>query len=569
MYKGVPASSGIAIGKAFLLAKKHHIIEKRKIEDPAAEERRFIAAMEKAKAHVKKMVLTSQENLQNETAEILETHQTILEDPELINAVSLQIKQEKVNAEFALETTLNFYINLLTQTDNDYMRERVADLKDVGNHVFHFLFGEKPFTSSMIKEKCIIIANELTPSDTAQLPLDKVLGFITELGGATSHTAIIARSMELPAVVGLGNITKDVKNDDLLIIDGEHGEVFLNPDPQTIQKYQLKQKELVRERNALIYLKDSPAQTKNGKKVSLVANIGEPWELTKAVEYGAEGIGLFRTEYLFMNRESLPSEEEQYQAYKEVLHKMEGKSVVIRTLDIGGDKKLPYLSLENEMNPFLGCRAIRLCLKEKGLFRTQLRALYRASVDGNLKIMFPMISSLEEYRAARSLAEEVKLELIKEGHSISKNVPIGIMVEIPSTAVISDLFAQEVDFFSIGTNDLIQYTLAVDRMNEQISHLYDPFHPAVLRLIKMIIDNAHQQGIPVSMCGEMAGDPRLAPLLIGFGLDTFSMSPASLLTIKKVLGELDSEKTKILAQKVITLSTSDEIKDCLANFHCD
>ncbi len=564
MYKGVPASSGIAIGKAFLLTKKHYIIEKREIVNPVAEQERFFQAIKKAKAHVKKMIISSRDDHQDETAEILKAHQTILEDPELINTVSSQIEQEKVNAEFALETTLNFYINLLAQTDNDYMRERVADLKDVGNHILLFLLGEKPFTSTMIKDECIIISTELTPSDTAQLPLDKVLGLITDLGGPTSHTAIIARSMELPAVVGLGNITKAVKNDDLLIIDGEHGEVFLNPDPETIQKYRLKQEEQLRERNSLIRLKDSPAQTKDGRRINLLANIGEPWELTKALEYGAEGIGLFRTEYLFMNQDTLPSEEEQYQAYKEVLHKMEGKSVVIRTLDIGGDKKLPYLPLEYEMNPFLGCRAIRLCLKEKDLFRTQLRALYRASVDGDLKIMFPMISSLEEYRTARSLAEEVKAELIKEGHNIREDVPFGIMVEIPSTAIISDLFAQEVDFFSIGTNDLIQYTLAVDRMNEQISYLYDPFHPAILRLIKMIIDNAHQQGIPVSMCGEMAGDPYFIPLLIGLGLDTLSMSPASLLKVKNILGRLEPEEMKILTQKVLTLSTSEEIKDYLA-----
>lgn len=563
MYKGVPASPGIAIGKALVLPKQHRVIEKRMIEDPAVEKERFLKAVEKAKARIESMALSSRENIQQATCEIFQAHQLILEDPELISAVTSQINKERVNAEFAFEATLNFYIDLLAGSDSSYMRERVTDIRDVGNHVLDFLLGEEAFSGSRIKEECIIVATELTPSDTAQLPLDKVLGFITDLGGPTSHTAIIARSMEIPAVVGLVDITNAVRADDFLIIDGEHGDVLLNPDFETIQKYRIMQEEQTRQRRELIRLKDSPARTKDGSRVKLLANVGEPWELAKAVELGAEGIGLFRTEYLFMNRESLPSEEEQYESYREALEQMEANEVVIRTLDIGGDKKLPYLSLEHEANPFLGYRAIRLCLKEKELFRTQLRALYRASPYGNLKIMFPMISSLTEYRAARSLAEEVKSELIREGHGISENVPIGIMVEIPSTAIISDLFAKEVDFFSIGTNDLIQYTLAVDRMNEQVSSLYDPFHPAVLRLIKIVIDNARRESIPCSMCGEMAGDPRFAPILIGLGLNTFSMSPSSLLRVKKALGELDPEKAKSLAQKTLEFPTSSEIKDCL------
>ncbi len=566
MYKGVPASPGIAIGKALVLPKKHRIIKKRSIEDPVAEKGRFFKAVEAAKARIESMVLPSGESAQQAALEILQAHKLILEDPELVNAVTSQIHKERVNAEFALDATLNFYIDLLAESDSAYMRERVTDIRDVGNHVLDFLLGEETFTGSMIKEECIIVAPELTPSDTAQLPLDRVLGFITDLGGPTSHAAIIARSMELPAVVGLVDITSIVRNDDFLIVDGEHGEVFLNPDSKTIQEYRIMQEEQARQRSELIRLKDSPAQTKDGSRVKLLANVGEPWELAKAVEYGAEGIGLFRTEYLFMNRESLPSEEEQYQSYKEALEQMEGNEVVIRTLDIGGDKKLPYLSLENEMNPFLGYRAIRLCLKEKGLFRIQLRALYRASPYGSLKIMFPMISSLAEYREARSFAEEVKSELMKEGHSIREDVPIGIMVEIPSTAVISDLFAKEVDFFSIGTNDLIQYTLAVDRMNERVSSLYDPFHPAVLRLIRMVIDHAQQENIDVSMCGEMAGDPRFAPILIGLGLNAFSMSPASLLGMKKALSELDPKQARILIKKVLELPTSDEIRHILQAF---
>ncbi len=563
MYKGVPASPGIAMGKALVLPKKHRIVKRRIIQDPETEKKRFLEAVEEAKGRIESIMLPSGESAQEVTLEILEAHQLILEDPELINAVTSQIGNEKINAEFALEATLHFYIDLLAKSDSPYMRERITDIRDVGNHVLDFLLGEETFRGSMIKEECIIVSTELTPSDTAQLPPDRVLGFITELGGPTSHAAIIARSMEIPAVVGLADITNAVRNDDYLIVDGEHGAVFLNPDSETIQEYRIIQEDKARQRRELIRIKDSPAQTKDGSRIKLLANVGEPWELAKAVEYGGEGIGLFRTEYLFMNRESLPSEEEQYQSYKEALERMDGNEVVIRTLDIGGDKKLAHLSLGDEMNPFLGYRAIRLCLKERELFRTQLRALYRASPHGNLKIMFPMISNLDEYRDARSLAREVKSELIKEGHIVREDVPVGIMVEIPSTAIISDLFAKEVDFFSIGTNDLIQYTLAVDRMNEQVSSLYDPFHPAVLRLIKMVIDHARKEGIPCSMCGEMAGDPRFTQILIGFGLNSFSMSPSSLLRVKKTLFGLDLENSRSLAKKILELPTSSEIKDCL------
>lgn len=562
MYKGSPASSGIAIGKALVLPRKHFSLSKRTIEDIAAEKNRFHQALEAAKGQIDRLIESARAQQQPETAEIFEAHRLVLEDPELISGVENKIDQEKVNAEFALDKTLNFYINLLAQTENAYMRERVADLKDVGNHVLRFLQGENLQVPS-IKGECIIVAAELTPSDTAQLPLDKVQGFVTELGGATSHTAIIARSLELPAIVGVKKITTTVKNGDLLIIDGEQGTVIRNPEPGTVREFQRKQGEQQRQKKELARLKQVAAQTKSGKTIKLMANIGEPWELAKALDYGADGIGLYRTEYLFINKGSLPSEDEQFEAYKEVLVKMEGKPVVIRTLDIGGDKNLPALALEKEMNPFLGCRAIRLCLKNKALFTTQLRALYRASLYGQLKIMFPMISSLEEYRAAVKIAEEVRLQLMEEGHQVSGHVPIGIMVEIPSTAIIADLFAKEVDFFSIGTNDLIQYTLAVDRMNQQISHLYNPFHPAVLRLIKMVIDQARLGGIEVSMCGEMAGDPRLTSLLIGLGLESFSMSPSSLLAVKKRIRDLKTKSAKALAKKVLQLPTSDQIMACL------
>jgi len=564
MYKGVPASPGIALGPALVLPKKQFQLEKKIIQDVTAEKDRFHQALTAAKTRIEGLIALAQEQEQTETAKIFEAHRMVLEDPELITGVEQQIDQEKVNAEFALETTVNFYINLLSQANSAYMRERVADLKDVANQVLQFLAGGGPQIPE-IKEDCIIVAAELTPSDTALLPLDKVQGFITEVGGPTSHTAIIARSLELPAVVGVKKITASVQSGDHLIIDGEQGAVFVNPDSDTIAVYRQKQEVLHRQKKELASLKTLAAQTKSGKTIKLLANVGEPWELPKALEYGADGIGLFRTEYLFLNRDTLPTEEEQFQAYKEVLVQMEGKPVVIRTLDIGGDKNLPSLNLETEMNPFLGLRGIRLCLKNKTVFTTQLRALYRASVHGQLKIMFPMISSLEEYRAAVKCAEEVRAQLIEEGHPVSGHVPIGIMVEVPSTAIMTDLFAKEVDFVSIGTNDLTQYTLAVDRMNEQISHLYTPFHPAVLRLIKMVITQARDGGIEVSMCGEMAGDPRFTSLLIGLGLESFSMSPSALLAVKKQVRAAKSTTAKALAQKVLALPTAEEIRAALEN----
>jgi phosphotransferase system enzyme I (PtsI) len=565
MHKGIPASPGIAIGKAYVIVKKEHRVLRRVIEDPIMEKVRFHQALEETKAHMDSMIKSALDGGRTESAAIFEAHHLILEDPELISTVEARIDAEKVNAEFALENALEYYINLLAQMDNVYMRERAADLKDVGYQILNFLSGNSSSSSvsTLPQEESIIVASELAPSNTANLVLEKVQGFLTELGGPTSHTAIIARSLEIPAVVGVDKITTMVKNGDLLIIDGREGIVLINPASKTIQEYRNKQEKEAREKKELASVKNSPSRTKDGKEIRLLANIGDPREIIKALEYEAAGIGLYRTEFLFMNQKALPSEEEQFLAYKEVLEKMEGKPVIIRTLDIGGDKELPYLPMESEMNPFLGCRAIRLCLQEKDLFRTQLRALYRASVYGQLWIMFPMVSGIEEYRAARAFVEEVKSELIKEGQKLSPKIPIGIMVEIPSTAIIADLFAKEADFFSIGTNDLIQYTLAVDRMNERLSYLYDPFHPAVLRMIKMVIESGRREGIEVCMCGEMAGDPHLTPILIGLGLESFSMGPASLFKVKKNLRDLKLEDTKVLAEKVLQLPTAEEIKSFL------
>jgi len=563
MYTGVPASPGIAIGKALVLTKKKLESEKKAVTDGIAEKNRFQQALTAAKAQLDQLIEEAYAQQHRETAEILETHRLILEDPDLLSKVETIIIQEKVNAEYALEKALRFYIDLLTGNDNAYFQERAVDLKDVMGLMNTFLSGGEGADRLSIESECIIVSGELTPSDTAQLPLDLVRGVVTESGGPVSHAAIIARSLELPAVVGVANITTQVKNDDLLIIDGQKGTVLVNPAPEMIEAYRDRQMTLRKEKQALSSLKNSPARTKDGKTIILLANISEPWEITKALEYGADGIGLYRTEYLFMNRETLPTEEEQFHAYKEVLVKMEGKPVVIRTLDIGGDKNAPALRLAPENNPFLGCRAIRLCLTNHALFATQLRALYRASVYGQLRIMFPMISSLEEYRAAIKIAGDVRLELIREGRQIGGHVPIGIMVETPSAALLADVFAKEVDFFSIGTNDLIQYTLAVDRMNERVSHLYSPFHPAVLRLIKMVIDHAREEGIEVCMCGEMANDHRLTRLLIGLGLQSFSMSPSSLWAVKKEIMNVESVPAKDFAEKVLLQPTAAQIKEYL------
>lgn len=417
--------------------------------------------------------------------------------------------------------------------EDEYMRERAADIRDIGGRIIRALKGEEKSSIGDIKDKCIIVAKDLTPSDTAQLNREYVLGFITELGGKTSHSAIIARALEIPAVSGIKDATEILKTGDLIILDGVKGIIYINPDESLIDEYQNKiQREMEEKRELLIY-KDRKVLTKDGKRIEVAANISSKEEVDVALKYGADGIGLFRTEFLFMNRETAPTEEEQFEVYKYVLEKMDFRPVIIRTLDVGGDKKIPYIDVGTEMNPFLGLRAIRLCFERLDLFKTQLKALLRASIYGNLKIMFPMISKVDEIKRAKEILEDVKAELKKAGQKFSDKIEIGIMIEVPSAAIISDLLAKEVDFFSIGTNDLIQYTLAVDRMNEKVSNIYEPSHPAILRLIKMVIDNAHKEGKWVGMCGEMASDISMIPLLIDYGIDELSMSAPSILKVKK------------------------------------
>lgn len=539
MLKGIAASSGIAIGKAYVIREEENAINRYEVKDTEKEIKRFLEAILKAKEEIEAIKENAVKNFGEEKALIFEAHLMILEDEEFRASVIEKIKQN-INAEYAVKETVEMFEGIFLSMEDEYMRERAADIRDIGGRIIGALKGEEKSSIGDIKDKCIIVAKDLTPSDTAQLNREYVLGFITELGGKTSHSAIIARALEIPAVSGIKGATEILKTGDLIILDGVKGIIYINPDESLIDEYQNKiQREMEEKRELLIY-KDRKVLTKDGKRIEVAANISSKEEVDVALKYGADGIGLFRTEFLFMNRETAPTEEEQFEVYKYVLQKMEGRPVIIRTLDVGGDKKIPYIDVGTEMNPFLGLRAIRLCFERLDLFKTQLKALLRASTYGNLKIMFPMISKVDEIKRAKEILEDVKAELKKAGQRFSDKIEIGIMIEVPSAAIISDLLAKEVDFFSIGTNDLIQYTLAVDRMNEKVSNIYEPSHPAVLRLIKMVIDNAHKEGKWVGMCGEMASDISMIPLLIDYGIDELSMSAPSVLKVKKeILKSID------------------------------
>ena len=474
-----------------------------------------------------------------EKAAVFEAHITLLDDPEFTGAMAMEIESNSINAMKAVDNVTNMFVSIFESMEDAYMRERAADIKDVSKRIIANLAGKSADAFAITEANTVVVAHDLTPSDTAQLDRSKVVGFITNIGGRTSHAAIMARTLEIPAVLGLGDITSAVKTGDKIIVDGITGDVIINPSEDVIAEYEAKKEKFKEEQEELKKLIDVKTTTKSGKRVEVCGNIGQPEDVLGVIANGGDGVGLFRTEFLYMDRDNAPTEEEQYESYKFVLEKMEGKQVVIRTLDIGGDKTLPYLPLPEEMNPFLGYRAIRLCLDRKEIFKVQLRALLRASVYGNLCVMFPMISGLEEFQNAKAVVEECKAELRAEGKEYSDSIQWGIMVEIPAAAVYADELAKHVDFFSIGTNDLIQYTLAADRMSEKVSYLYNPMHPAVLRLIKMTIDGAHKHGKWVGMCGEMAGDEAAIPTLVEYGLDEFSMSATSILNAKKII--LDQE----------------------------
>ncbi|CEO27262.1 phosphoenolpyruvate-protein phosphotransferase [[Clostridium] sordellii] len=561
MYKGTGASPGIALGNALVIEHSELNIEKKNIENIEAEIEKLQSAVETSRIELEKVKERAKVELGEHEAEIFEAHLLVLADPELIDQTISKIKDEKVNADFALNEVKDMFVSIFESMDNEYMRERAADIKDVTNRVLRHILGVKVVDLSALDEEVILIAHDLTPSDTATMNKKMVLGFLTNIGGRTSHTAIMARTLEIAAIVGLNDATDQIKDGDFIVFNGETGEVIINPDEETINQYRKLKAKHDEEKEALKQLIGKASSTLDERHVELAGNIGSPNDLDGLLKNDAEGVGLYRTEFLYMDKEDdFPTEQEQYEAYKAVLEGMNGKPIVIRTLDIGGDKELKYFKMDEEMNPFLGYRAIRLCLDRVDIFKTQLRALYRASVHGKLRIMFPMISSLEELLKAKEVIREVLSELDSEGIKYSHEVEVGMMIEIPSAAVISDILAKHVDFFSIGTNDLIQYTCAVDRMNQKISYLYNQFNPAVLRLIKMVIDNAHKEGKWVGMCGESAGDKRMIPILLGMGLDEFSMSPISILPARKFITSVNYSDMKKFADEVLTMGTAEEIK---------
>ncbi|KQL36462.1 phosphoenolpyruvate-protein phosphotransferase [Bacillus sp. FJAT-25509] len=557
--KGIAASSGIAIAKAFRLENPELNIVKKQISDIDAEIAKLDNAIQVSNTELEKIRDHANAELGEDKAAIFSAHILVLNDPELVNPVKDKIKSESVNADFAMNEVASMFVQMFESMDNEYMKERAADIRDVTKRVMAHLLCVTISNPANITEEVIIIAEDLTPSDTAQLNRKYALGFTTDIGGRTSHSAIMARSLEIPAVVGTKEVTSKIENGVMVIVDGLDGHVIVDPSNEELEEYKAKKEKFELQKVEWAKLKNEPTVTKDGHHVELVANIGTPNDVEGVINNGGEGVGLYRTEFLYMGRDNFPSEEEQFESYKSVLESMGDKPVVVRTLDIGGDKELSYLHLPKEMNPFLGYRAIRLCLDQKDIFRTQLRALLRASVYGNLKIMFPMIATLDEFRAAKAVLLEEKEQLIKENVQVSDNIEIGMMVEIPASAVLADVFAKEVDFFSIGTNDLIQYTMAADRMNEQVAYLYQPYNPSILRLVKMVIDAANKEGKWAGMCGEMAGDALAIPLLVGLGLHEFSMSATSILPARSQMAKLSKAEMELLAEKALSMSTAEEV----------
>lgn len=557
--QGIEVSEGIAIAKAYCLVEPDLSFERYTVADTVSELKRLQKAVAQAKKELQEILEIAKSKFGEERAAIFSAHLLLLEDPEIFAAIESKINSG-MNAEYALHEVSTTYIELFEEMDNDYMRERAADVSDISKRLLaHLLEVEIP-DYSRLSSNVIIVAKDLTPSITAQLDTTYVKGFVTEIGGKTSHSAILARAMGIPAVVGTKNATLSIKQGATLILDGATGKVIVDATEEILDQYELQQSMYVKSVQKLAPYRSLASISADGYQVEIAGNIGKPEDVEKILEVGADGIGLFRTEFLYMNRQGLPDEEEQFIVYRQILEKMQGKPVVVRTLDIGGDKHLPYLKMPTEMNPFLGYRAIRLCLHEQEIFRSQLRALLKASIYGNLKIMFPMIATVEEFRAAKKLLLEETQRLVDSGVAVSEEIEVGLMIEIPSAAIIADLFAQEADFLSIGTNDLIQYTVAVDRMNENVSYLYQPYHPAVLRLIKIIIDAGKQHGKWVGMCGEMAGDEIAIPLLLAFGLDEFSVNASSILKTRAQISKLSKQQLAVHIDHVLKLATAGDVE---------
>lgn len=566
LIKGIPASPGIAIGKAFLYKEANLEILEKSILSKEEELERLIKGREIAKKQLEEIKESTLKKLGKDKADIFEGHITLLEDEELFSEIESKISDKKCTAEFALNEAIDEYANMLANLEDAYFKERAGDLRDIGRRWLYGVINAQIVDLSKLEPETIIVARELNPSDTAQINLENVLAFITEIGGKTAHSSIMARSLELPAVVGVGAVLENLEDNQILIVDALKGEVIVDPDEETLKIYREKREDFLKEKEELKALKDKEAISKDGIKVDVWGNIGSPNDLKGIISNGGFGIGLYRTEFLFMEKDSFPTEGEQFEAYKTVAEGLKGYPITIRTMDIGGDKSLPYMELPQEDNPFLGWRAIRVCLDRQEILKTQFRALLRASKYGQIKVMLPMIMDIEEVRKARAIFENCKKELREEGIEFDEKIMLGIMVETPAVAFRAKYFAKECDFFSIGTNDLTQYTLAVDRGNEKISNLYDTYNPAVLQAIKMLIDGAHEGGIKISMCGEFAGDENAVAILFGMGLDAFSMSGISIPRVKRILMKLDKKECEDLVERILLLSTASEIKNKVKEF---
>ena len=568
MISGILASPGIAFGKALLLKEDEIVIDRKKISADKVDQEveRFLSGRAKASAQLEVIKTKAGETFGEEKEAIFEGHIMLLEDEELEQEIIALIKDKHMTADAAANEVIEGQATALEERDDEYLKERAADVRDIGKRLLRNILGLSIIDLSAIQDEVILVAADLTPSETAQLNLKKVLGFITDAGGRTSHTSIMARSLELPAIVGTGSITAQVKNGDYLILDAVNNQVLVNPSNEQIEALRNLQAQVAEEKAELAKLKDLPAITLDGHQVEVCANIGTVRDVEGAERNGAEGVGLYRTEFLFMDRDALPTEEEQFAAYKAVAEACGSQAVIVRTMDIGGDKELPYMNFPKEENPFLGWRAVRIAMDRKEILRDQVRAILRASAFGKLRIMFPMIISVEEVRALRKEIEIYKQELRDEGKAFDESIEIGVMVETPAAATIARHLAKEVDFFSIGTNDLTQYTLAVDRGNDMISHLYQPMSPSVLNLIKQVIDASHAEGKWTGMCGELAGDERATLLLLGMGLDEFSMSAISIPRIKKIIRNTNFEDAKVLAEQALAQPTTDELMTLVNKF---
>ncbi|WP_343152844.1 phosphoenolpyruvate-protein phosphotransferase PtsI [Buchnera aphidicola] len=569
MISGIIASPGIALGKALIIKEEPIIINQKKISSKKLnkEVKKFINARAKSIKQLKKIKLKTRKSLGKEKESIFEGHIMLLEDEELEQEIISCIQEKNMSAEFAALTVFQKQQNELENLNDEYLKNRAIDIKDISNRLIKNILKFKIIDLENITEKVILVAKDLTPSETTQINIKKILGFITDLGGKTSHSSIIARSLELPAIVGTTDITKKVQDGDYLILDSINNEIFINPHTKLIEEFKKRKKNFLLEKNELLKLKKFPAITLDNHKIEIGANISGIRDIKNAKKYGAECIGLYRTEFLFMERNSLPSEEEQFNSYKTIASSMKGKFVIIRTMDIGGDKNIPYMNLPKEENPFLGWRAIRILIDRKDILHTQLRALLRASAFGKIRIMFPMIISIEEIRFLKEEIKFIKKKLYQEKYEFDKKIEIGIMIETPAAAVISSHLAKEVDFFSIGSNDLTQYTLAVDRGNDLISHLYDPMSPSVLNLIKKITDASHSEGKWTGICGELAADKNATVLLVGIGINEFSMSSISIPYIKKIIRETNFQKSSEIAELALKKSTSKEIIEVIKQYN--